>query len=508
MVGRPHREPKSRNHVKLALNHRGQLVRADAVGPYSFGLRCPCCKEPVFARLGSVREAHFAHRSGNANRDCELYYPGSGGDWHQGEVVAVPPRTFARERLGAPALLWRCEEGLAASLYLRLPTHPEGFGSRVRITSFTTSQHRGGDLTAPVFVRLRLQIPPGQVHTSPMDESLEKALIETLAQFRLTGNYFKATGEGGVLVPLDQPLELRETYWLLTQSQLDKSAPGFVRIEEHRTDRAWHAYRIVLACDPEFAEDSSAEIARYLGRDVINPRPTARIIWPLPIRRDADGIKVFSNNVKELLIRSPFGPPHARLRSAADVTGSQVDRDLYSLNVLTTEREALVGLPNGRWERIRFDACELNLPESVWLSNQRGRAALFDPGVENLIARGLPLRVEVPAHRMWRNISINGSPIRPIPDGLFCEIQGPLSEIDAGTFGSVRLAKGEKARTSSNAWWAAASESLVKTIGGERAVAKLRLVSSQAMLLRWAQEYRAIKLLPRLMFEFSRGTRQ
>jgi hypothetical protein len=491
--------------VKLALNHRGDLVRANAVGPYSFGLRCPHCKEPVFARPGSLREAHFAHRSGNANKACELYYPGNGTDWQPSERTQAP-HPSAKERLGAPALLWKSEEALAASLYLRLPTHPQGFASTVRVTSFATSQYRGSDLTKPAFVRLRLQTPPGQVHTSPVDESLEQALMETLDQFRLTGNYFRATGEGGVLVPPDQPLELGQAYWLLTQFQLGNPVSEFVSIEEHRADRAWHAYRIALACDPQDVELALSELAQYLSRDVIRLRPSIKLLWPLPDSRDPDGVRVFNSGVRELLVRSPSGPPHVRLQRTNGSVGDRLENDLYSIKIAPNEPEALVGLPNGRWERVRFEACELRLPGSVWLSNQTERVALFEPHAEKVIASGMPLQIDVPVHRVWRLLSVDEQPIRPIPDGLSYEIQGALSGIEAGVFGSARLPKDAETHTPT-AWWMM-SERLVRAMKGDRAATGLRLVSDQAMLLRWAREHQATALLPKLMFEISKGARQ
>lgn len=475
-------------------------MRADAVGPYSFGLRCPHCKEPVFARPGSVREPHFAHRNGNANKDCEEYYPGE--DVWQSSWRAQLRRTPAKERFGAPALLWRSGETLAASLYLRLLSHPLGFDSVVRITSFATSQYRGSDLTKAAFVRLRLQTPPGNVHTSPVDEVIEQALAETLAQFRLTGNFFRATGEGGTLVPPDQPLELGQNYWLLTQSQLVQPVSDFVRIKEYRADKAWHAYLLELVFDPEDEVRAMSNIARYFSRDVIRRCPSVSLIWPLPDRIDIDGVKVFDSSMRELLVRSTSGPPRARLQDGPDLVGEHRENDLYSIKFVTNSSEAIVGLPNGRWERVRFEACKLRHPGSIWLSNQEERVALFEPRAEQVVASGLPLQIEVPDHRLWRHLLVDEQIVKPIPDGLVHEIQGPLSEIEAGAFGSAKASKGT--HTSIGAGLIKAQK-FVRTIKGDRAAIALRTISNHAMLLRWAKEHHATALLPKLMYEMAKG---
>lgn len=486
--------------MKLALNHRGDYVRADAVGPYSFGLRCPHCKEPVYARSGSVREAHFAHRNGNANKDCEEYYPG--GDVWQSSGKGQLPRLPAKERFGAPALLWRSGEALAASLYLRLLSHPLGFESMVRVSSFATGQYAGSDLTKPVFVRLRLQTPPGKVHTSPVNELIEQALVETLAQFRLTGNFFKATGEGGTLVPPDQPLELGQSYWLLTQSQLVQPVPDFVRIKEHRADRTWQMYLIELVFEPEDEGLALSSIARYLSRDVIRRCPSVSLIWPRPDRLDIDGVRVFDNSVKELLVRSTSGPPRVRLQNAPDLVGEHLEKDLYSIKFATKAPEALVGLLNGRWERVRFEACKLRWPGSVWLSNQEERVALFEPRAEHVVASSMPFQIEVPDHRLWRRLLVDEQTIKPIPDGFVYETKGPFSEIKAGAFGSTKTSKGIDTPIAATL---IKLESFVRAFKGNRAAIALRTISNHAALLRWAKEHRATMLLPKLMFELAKG---
>lgn len=491
--------------MRWALDHRGDLVRADALGPYSFGLRCPNCKEPVFSRLGSVREAHFAHRSGNANKDCDDYYPGSGGNWQQVQAsrAHVHPQ---KERLGAPALIWRSEEALAASLYLRLPTHPGGFLSTVRVVSFATSQYDGKALTRPVFVRLRLQSSTAEVETIPRDELLEQAIIETLDQFKLTSNFFRANGEGGVLVPRDYPLELGETYWLLTQTPLNVSNCKFIRVEERRADRAWHAYRLVLTYDRADIEAAIEEVSKCLSRIVIHPRPSIRLVWPLPERRDPDGVRVYGREVKEILIRSRAGQPQCRSHGFPDVMGEELEGDSYRIRIETDAGELVLGVPGGRWERIRFEACDLREPSAVTLSCESEEATLYEPKAVAIIAKELPIQIGVPVHRLWRNVLVNGSPIRPVPDGLTHVPWGLISKVSAGAFGSAIMPKSTIAKKA-RPWWTEI-EQTVRSLKGNRAAEQLHGVEGKAQLLGWMLEHRAQILLPKLMLEICKGVHQ
>jgi hypothetical protein len=300
----------------------------------------------------------------------------------------------------------------------------------------------------------------------------------------------------------DHPLELGQTYWLLTQSQLVQPASDYVRIKEYRADRAWHAYLIELVFDAENEGLALSSIARYLSRDVIRRCPSVSLIWPPPDRLDIDGVKVFDSSMKELLVRSRSGLPRARLRNAPDLVGEHLEEDLYSIKFATKSPEALVGLLNGRWERVRFETSKLRRPGSVWLSNQEERVALFEPRAEQVIASGMPFQIEVPDHRLWRRLLVDEQPIKPIPDGLVHEVQAPLSEIEAGAFGNTKTSKDTDTSITEALIKA---ESFVRTIKGDRAAMALRMVSNRAMLLRWAQDHQATTLLPKLMFELAKG---
>jgi hypothetical protein len=492
--------------VKWALDHRGDLVGADAVGAYSFGLRCPSCREPVFARPGSVREAHFAHRSGNANKECDDYHPGSGSGSGSGWLqVSRPHARSSKERLGSPALIWRADEALAAGLFLRLPTHPEGFSSTVRVVSFATSQHGGETMTRPRFIRLRLQASPAEVKTLPRDELLEQAIAETLDHFRWTGNFFRANGEGGVLVPRDWPLELGETYWLLTQSPPNLAHCSFVRVDEHRADRAWHAYRLVLTYDGADAEDAIQEVAACLSRTVVKRRPSTKIVWPLPARRDPDGVRVYDREVKNILVRSREGQPHWRSHGNRSGVSELLEGDLYQIPIDTESGEAVLGVPGGLWERVRFEDCELGEPSGVTLICDRDQAALHGTDASALMAKELTIQVEVPAHRLWPSVLVNGNPIRPVPDGLTHVIPGLTSSVSAGAFGSA--VRPIATAAASLPWWVEVEPS-VRRLKGDRAAGQLHRVEGTAQLLRYVLEHQSQFLLPKLMLAIGRGVRQ
>ncbi len=490
--------------MKWAINHRGEHVRADAPGvSYSFELRCPVCRERVFPRSGRIREAHFAHYGGNFSKACEQYHPGEG--------VATGPHIHApssvhehsKRAFGSPALIWKDEQSLPTSLYLRLPSIPGGFASNVRLISRATSQFRGKDLTKPAFAGLRLQVPPGECETTPRDPSLEVLITEALSKFRFSGNYFRATSEGGLLEPPDAPLELGENYWLVTQVALREPVSELLKIHERRSDRAWLAYRISLPLLDGNEVGGMKDLAAYLQRDVIRPRSRVNLLWPTPDRIDPDGVSVFDTSVAEILVRSAAGIPQCVVQEEK-IDSEQVAKDLFVFRFDGKEGEALIGVQSGAGRRLRFDACDPVQPAGVYLHVDDQRILAFDPRVSELLLEASAVRVEVPSHRLWRNVRVNGMALRPLPDGSEWTINEQLLSFSAGSFGEVlrpRAVNGELAELH----WFASIEGLVAQMAGQRAAERLRQLQNKGQLLRWACDYDAQALLPKLLSLMSAG---
>lgn len=424
--------------MRWAINHRSQHVRADAPGVYSwFELHCPVCKQRVFPRRGAVREAHFAHYGGNLSKACELYQPGEGEATGSSTVTQDATHAHKKTAFGAPALVWRSEKSFPSSLYLRLPSSRGGFDSSVKVISRATSQFRGADLARPMFAGLRLQVPPAELETVPTDPVLEALIKETLSHFQFAGNYFRATSEGGILLAPGDPLELGEDYWLVSQAPLREPVSDHLRIDERRSDRAWFAYRIAIPLVEEDAVEVMRELTSYLQRKVIRPSPKVNLVWPTPNRIDVDGVPVFDFSVSEILVRSSFGVPQCLLETAQLVSGEPISHSIFAFHFDRETNEALIGTSDGAGRRLRFASCDLSRPTGVVLHVGDESVQAFDPEAGELIAKASAVRVEVPSHRLWRNVRVNGVALRPLPDGNEYAICGQLHALSAGAFGEV-----------------------------------------------------------------------
>ncbi len=485
--------------MKWAINHRNQHVRADTPGVYSWlELHCPVCKQRVYPRRGAVREAHFAHYGGNSSKVCELYQPGDGESNGASAVTQSANHAHKRSEFGTPALLWISEQPFPASLYLRLPSSPCGFGSSVKIISRATSQFLGADLARPMFAGLRLQVPPAELEIVPADLALEALINETLSHFKFAGNYFRATNGGGVLLAPDDPLEQGEDYWLVSQTPLREPVSDHLRVDERRSDRAWFAYRIALPLSEGDAAEVLGELASYLQRKVIRPSPKVNLVWPTPNRIDPDGVPVFDFSVSEILVRSSAGIPQCLLDTARVVFGEPVSQEFFAFRFDGVANEALIGTPQGTERRLRFASCDLLHPTGVVLHSGDKSLQLFDPRASEFMAKASDVRVEVPSHRLWRNVRVNGAALRPLPDGNEYAISGQLHAIRAGAFGGVFIVA-EADGADPEVSWHSSIEKTVALVVGPLAAIRLRHVRTKGQLIRWASDHDAHVVLPKLL---------
>ena len=490
--------------MKWAINHKGEHVRADSPGiSYAFELRCPVCREQVFARSGRIREAHFAHYGGNFRKACEHYHPGEGVASGSQLALARPVNELSKPAFGAPAVLWKDEQSLPTSLYLRLPSAARGFASNVRVISRATSQFRGKDLSKPAFAGLRLQEPPGYCQTTPYDSALEAQINDVLSQFRRSGNYFRTTSEGGVLEPQEKPLELGESYWLVTQEPLLEPIPELLHVYERRSDRTWLAYRISLPRLSEDELDGLSDLSAYLQRPVVRSRNRVNLLWPTPNRIDPDGVPVFDTSVTQILVRSLAGTPQCLVQERLS-DGEKVADGIFSFRFDGKAEEALVGIRSGAGRRLRFEECAHLIPAGVYLHVDDQRISAFEPHVHELLTDSSSVCIEVPSHRLWRNVRVNGEPLRPLPDKAEYVVIGQLLSFSAGSFGEVLWPR-QVNDNSSGPHWFAAVQSHVTQMAGKRAASDLRELRNRGQLLRWACEHDAYALLPKLMSLMSAG---
>jgi hypothetical protein len=341
-------------------------------------------------------------------------------------------------------------------------------------------------------------VPPAEFGTTPQDAALESLVNETISTFRFSGNYFRATTEGGVLEQQDSALELGERYWLVTQNPLREPAPQMLRIEEKRSDRAWHAYRIFLPESGNREDDDLRELSAYLGRGVVQSRPKVNIVWPTPDRIDLDGVPVFDTSLSEIIVRSPLGVPHCLMSDAQLVKGEAISQDLFSIHFDGEVQDCVLGVLRGRGRRLRFEACQISRPASVMLELDGQHVELFATNASELFAAASTVSVKVPSNRLWRSVRINGTSLRPLPDEDEYVVQGMPNSITFGSFGS--LFRPPLAGSYSNeAEWYSAVERMVVQRFGARGLERLKQVRNKSDLVRWALECDALAFLPKLL---------
>lgn len=485
-----------------AINPAGNHVRPGTPGAYGYSLRCPVCKASVYHRNGVYNRPHFAHYSGNFNRACELYNPGTsnfvGPGGTSGPFVAPPS-------FESPALIWRDGDSVPLSLQLRLPRVPPGYSSMLSIfSSLGRRVFAGEDLTRTSFAQIPLQEPPAKVETSPRDPATEFRIEAALRQFRLSGNYFRATVSGGVLESPDSALELGEEYFFVSQRPLATPyPPALILAREPKQHRSWMVYCFRLRDDPDTRDEDIADLKAYLGRTIALPRQRVDVIWPPPHRFDADDAPVFSDTVGHLIVRSNATPPKVETGNSASATVTELGHGLYQISFEAPEGEAIVWTGSGSVQRIRFEGANLTCPVGVVLSSLGEITDLTSPAAVDVAGSLGPIEVIVPSDLLWRKTSLNGRKLRPLPSGTIHQFEGPLQDIDVGSFGSVSVPQCGKADDVVVSPWYVKVERFVSASVGPTASANLKSVRSKHQAVRWAVESKAMHLLPLVLSAFS-----
>lgn len=485
-----------------ARNAAGDDVRADTPEAYGYPLRCPCCKAGVYHRNGVYNRPHFAHYSGNSNRACDLYYPGIGG---LGGASGSPHRPLPPPGFEAPALVWVDEEIIPLSLRLRLPKFPKGYASTLTVSSsIGRSVFVGEALTRTSFVRLPLQKPPAKVKTSPLDATMETRIEAALSQFRLSGNYFRATVSGGVLERQDAALELGEEYFHVSQRPFFEPYPSALKVlSMPREHRGWLIYRILLQDDPNTRDENIAELEFYLDRHVVTPKPRVEIVWPPACRFDADGTAVFAENTKQLVVRTNDGLPSVKTGSQVGAPIDDLGKGCYQIAFSASEEDAVVWIPSGAVQRLRFERMQQLVPRGVLLTTSDGAADLTSAAATGIAGQADGIEVSVPTERLWRNGRFNGKRLTPLPNGERHTLEGPLQVIRFGAFGSVFVTKQTVTGAVNGSTWHAKIDRLVATSVGQAASDSLKSIRSKHQVVRWAIESNAIHLLPLVLSAFS-----
>lgn len=485
-----------------AINSAGDHIEAGTPSAYGYSLRCPVCKAHVYHRHGVYNRPHFAHHSGNFNRACELYRPGAGiftGASGRPNSLVSPPN------FESPVLVWRDSSSVSLGLQLRLPRIRAGYASTLSIISSLGQQKfQGEDLTRTLFARLPLQEPPAHIETSPRDPAIEMQVEVALDQFRLSGNYFRATVTGGVLERRDAPLELGEEYFFVSQRLLPKPyPPSLILTREPRQHRSWMMYRVLLRDDPNTHDKDLADLKSYLGRQIDLPRHRINVIWPPPHRFDADGAPVFSSTTGQLIVRSNAGRPNVEAEDSAAPGIDELGGGLYQLTFERPSGEAVVWIPSGSVQRLSFQETSLSSPCGVMLVPQDRTVDLTSPAATEIAAQAGTVRILVPSELLWRKAKLAGHKLRPLPAGMTHSFEGPLQSIDFGAFGFISPPQKRAPGSVGKVPWYAKVERFVVAISGPVASARLKSIRSRQQLVRWAVENKAMRVLPIVLSAYS-----
>ena len=493
--------------MEWATDTVGEHVRAGTPEAYGYALRCPVCKAPVYHRSGAYNRPHFAHYSGNSNRECELYDPRIGG---QAGASGLQPRHFAPSGFGAPALIWVDGELASFNLRLRLPKFPKEYASKLTITSSSGKRTLfGEELSRTMLVPIPLREPPATVKTNPPDLAIEMHLEEVFSQFRLSGNYFRAVMNGGVLQNLNAALELGEEYFYVSQRPFPEPSPSALQITECKECREWWVYRVLLRDNPDTRNDDIADLRSYLGRVIVPPKPRVEIIWPPASRFDADGTAVFAETVKQLVARSDGGSPSVETGSGAKATIGDLGEGCYQITLNTPEEDAIVWVPSGASRRLRFVAASLTMPRGVVLTAANSSADLISSFAIEIACQAGAIEVSVPSERLWRNVRLNGNRLSPLPNGESLTLEGPLQDLRFGAFGSVVSTHQITDSCVNESPWYTKIDRIVAFTVGLTASEALKSIRWKHQAVRWAVENDAMRLLPlvlsALSSEVSRG---
>jgi len=460
-------------------------------------LRCPECGAAVYHKRGTIRRPHFAHFSGNSNRACELYDPGNSlsnvGSW----ATASSASSASIYSVGGPVLVWRDNEPFSASLKLRLPAFNEGYASILTVTSeLGRRRFQGSELLKPAFASVKLQVPPARFETSPRDPATEFRVNEAIDSFKFRGNFFRATAEGGILEKPCVPLELGETYFLLTQKQVEAPPESF-KVLDFRNSLSWFAYRIQLRNDVNTRANDVRDLKQYLGRDILLPRPKVRISWPPPFQFDLDGVPIFDSATPQIYVRSTTGVPSFLIAECTAKLASAVGMNLYRLDFTEKSNSCAIWVPGGTIQEARFENCAVITPGAVLLIDEDGSSAPLISGssfapksIEDKI-----VGIKVPAERMWKNIRIDGSRINPLPSGSILTVPGGFDSVDAGSFGNFFRVSLETTKNLEKERFQKYETLVVNSIG-KSAWKALLVIRSKGQLIQWSLRYNGQFLLP------------
>lgn len=269
--------------MRYAKDRHGQMIDARyAVGGHRYW--CPTCGAVSHRRAGHRRAPYFAHNSGQASEDCELYHPG-------GYLSSETPNRRTEYRL-TPRLLSLYLVCSAVSdphrswqLFLFIPEVEAGTGT------IEVPHGYSGARTLPVGtlmrggrrLRVRPQYAPYQVSLQGQaDAAYVDRVQRPVAGLNRKGyTVFRYSASGGRRLQDHQPLYWGREYVLVWPAGAQPDWwPRSLVWRPMRPDGSWHCCIIHLPAQQD--AQTEAWVSRTLGRAVVEPPAILTLASPVP----------------------------------------------------------------------------------------------------------------------------------------------------------------------------------------------------------------------------------
>lgn len=304
--------------MRYAKDRNGRLIDASNAVP---GRRywCPNCGAPCHLRSGDRRVPYFAHNSGQAAEDCDLYHPG--GYW----LGEMPPNSSDyRSLYRSPSLYVLCSDIWPRErewrLFLLIPDVEAGTGSvkvptgyRGSVTLPLSSLMRGGKR-----VQVRPQYTSYQINVQGQVDHVYVARVErSIAGLNRYGcSVFRYSPAGGRRLQDGQSLYWGREYVLVWPADYEPEWwPHLLGRRPMRPDGIWHC--CIIRLPDERDQQTKAWVSQFLRREVKEPPVIMTLTSPVPASwLDDEALVVPAGS--EVVV-GLFGEPGANIPSVLEI---------------------------------------------------------------------------------------------------------------------------------------------------------------------------------------------
>ena len=295
----------------------GQLIHAESPQARRGGLVCPCCKAPVNLRRGFYRAAYFAHKSGRADPECELY--------HSIPDYAHITRVFAGETSGQidaggehipsqgePELFLEVSPALRARLFLLVPKTPESptWSGTIRLsTSRGERQFKQHQLTVDEYVEVEAH---GQDYSlevlGDVADDYRSVLSHGVRGLDREINLFRASQSKSRRLGPSDVLRWGDTLWLLigTEDAFQKlTSSKFAKTLNSRElefHRDWRAVEVDLPDEADLPSEAKSAFSELFQREIKSALPDLLLLQPLPHHFSQSGEWVIPSGTTRILL--------------------------------------------------------------------------------------------------------------------------------------------------------------------------------------------------------------